>query len=274
MELLEVVRRRVGAAVEAAVGHVAVAHEGRAAEDGQEEGVGFVEDEADSRLVDLFDPALLAVDGERGVRHRHQIGVQVDVLVPEDEVVGGEGGAVGPFVALTELDGEDPVAVAELPALGQGGSELGAGVVPEDELVAGDVAVAVLVVAGAGEAAAQRARRTVPIPSSGCTTSGSSGDALLDRGQRAVLHQRVQHRGLLEGLRARRVDQDDGAFELADERAAERLILRGDGERGARGTVAGGRTKPAAAAPFIRPRRETRCSTTPRVRCRKTRSSG
>ena len=70
MELLEVVRRRVGPTVEATVGHVTGAHERRAAQNRQEERVGIFEDELDRRLVDLFDPPLLAVDGEGGVRGR------------------------------------------------------------------------------------------------------------------------------------------------------------------------------------------------------------
>jgi hypothetical protein len=133
------------------------AHEGRAAQDRQEERVWFLENELDGRLVHLLDPPLFAVDGEGGVRGGDKILVLVDVLVPEDEIVGGEGRTVRPLVALAQLDREDAVLVTELPRLGQRRTELGAGVVPEDELVARDIPVAILIVAWSGEAAAQRA---------------------------------------------------------------------------------------------------------------------
>ena len=214
--------------MEAAVGHVAGAHEGRAAQNRQEERVGVFEDELNRRLVNLLDPPLLAVDGEGGVRGGDEVLVLVDVLVPEDEVVGGKGRAVGPLVALPQLDGEDAVVVAELPTLSQRRAELGAGVVPEDELVAGDVAVAVLIVARSGEATAQRAAVGADALD-GLHDQRFQRHPLLDRRQRAVLDQRVQHRGLLEVLGPRGVHQHDRALELADQRAAERRIL---GSRG------------------------------------------
>jgi hypothetical protein len=94
------------------------------------------------------------------------------------------------------MDREDPILVAELPALGQRRPELGAGVVPEDQLVARDPAVAVLVVAWSGEGAAQGT--AIGADSlEGLHDERLQGNPLLDRRQGTVLDQRVKHRGLL-----------------------------------------------------------------------------
>src|SRR5262252_10412670 len=87
------------------------------------------------------------------MRDGHEVLVEVDLLVPDDEVVGGEGDAVGPLHTLAQVDGDALAVVALLPVLGHAGHDLGARVVPEEDLVGGDDAVAVLAVTRTGEAA-------------------------------------------------------------------------------------------------------------------------
>src|SRR5438270_6643624 len=61
--------------------------------------------------------------------------VVVDVLEPEDKVIGGEGMAVAPLHPAAELKGGDLAVGADLPRLGDIRHELGARVVPVEQLV-------------------------------------------------------------------------------------------------------------------------------------------
>ena len=122
--------------------------------------------------------------------------------------------------------------VAEPPVLDEAGRDLVAGVVPHQDLVRGDDAVAVLVVGGPGEAAAPPAA-VLPDLLQGLDDHQVArlGQALLDRGQLAGLDQLGQHRRFLERLgELRQIADDLGAFQLADELGAE-LRLRLAGQR-------------------------------------------
>ena len=154
-ELLEVVRRRVGAvaALVRLPHRLAAADQGVAHHQLLEQVEGHVELEVDGVVVDLDDPPGLALGGHVRDRRRHDVLVAVDVLVPEHEVVGGERRAVRPPQALAQMEREGLAVLAHLPALGERGARHGAGVVDQDRPVGGLDAVAVLVVAGAGEAA-------------------------------------------------------------------------------------------------------------------------
>src|SRR5262245_47301816 len=131
---------------------------GRARQHVGEEVVRLRESELDGVLIDLLDRALLAVDRHRRRLDRVEVVVLVEILVPEDDVVGGEGLSVAPLHAIAELDGEGLAAVADIVALSDVRDRLGTGVVPEEEVVrAGGGPVAVPLVARPGEAAPPRA---------------------------------------------------------------------------------------------------------------------
>src|ERR1700694_5399477 len=67
-----------------------------------EQEMRIVELELYGGLVDLADPTLLAVGRELRRRRFDQILVLVHILVPKDEIVGGERRTVGPFHALAQ----------------------------------------------------------------------------------------------------------------------------------------------------------------------------
>src|SRR5438270_11334593 len=122
---------------------------------GEHDGQGIVRlgrDEPDRACVHLFDHDRLAGHHHHGQRGGHQVLVQVEVLVPEDEVVGGEGVPVAPPHASTEEQGGDLAVRADLPAASDVGDELGAGVVIVEELVVLGDAMTVGGIEGSGEA--------------------------------------------------------------------------------------------------------------------------
>ena len=152
--------------------------------------------------------------------------VQVHLIVPEDEVVRREGLPIRPPHPLAEEDGADPPVVGQPPVLGHAGHDLGPGVVPEEDLVRGDDPVPVLRVGRPREG---------PPPGPAVLPGGLQrldhhrllGDALLDRGELAGLHQLGQHGGLAELLGPLGGIQDQaGTLQLADEAGAELLLPR------------------------------------------------
>ncbi len=205
-------------------------------------------DEPDRARVDLLDGDRLAVDGHHGQGYRHQLLVQVDVLVPEDEVVGGERLPVAPPHPAAQQHGGDLTVRAHLPAPRDVGDHLGAGVVVVEELVVLGHPVPVRGVEGPSEAAPPRAT-VLPDLAQRLDHERVLADPFLDRRELAGLHQLRERGGLLEALREQRgVGDDLRPFELADEVGAR---LRG--LRGGAGPEHGGPW--VAAAAVKRPRR-------------------
>src|SRR6185369_352042 len=119
--------------------------------------------------------------------------------------------------APAQVHGGDLAVGAHLPAAGDVGHELGARVVPEEQLVVLRGAVAVRGVEGAGEAAPPGAAVPADLAERPDDERVLS-DALLHGRQLASLHQLGELWRLLEGLGvARGVGHDLGAFQLADE---------------------------------------------------------
>ena len=217
-ELLEVVLRRVGPeGVALALAHRLAATDLRVAgEQVVEQEIRIIEGELHGRFVDLDDFARLAVDAHVGDRRRHDVLVAVEILEPEDKVICRERRTVRPLHALAQVDGVELSVGAHIDAFGDAGDDLGAGVVPEQKLVGGIDAVAVLDVAGTGEAAPPGAA----VFSNGMDRLHDhrlAGDAILDRGQLALLDQFGQLRRFLEGFGdGGRVAHHDGAFRLTN----------------------------------------------------------
>ena len=152
-ELLQVVGRGVGAAevLEAAARGEPGADARAARQLIDEKGVGFGEFEGDGVIVDLLHLPVLAVDLELEERRGDDILVEIDVLVPEHEIVRREGLAVGPLGAFAQVDRRRLAVVADLPVAGEAGDDLGAGVIEGQDLVGGIDAVAVFMVGRSGE---------------------------------------------------------------------------------------------------------------------------
>jgi hypothetical protein len=224
-ELLQVMRRGVRAAevLEAAARGEAGA-DGRAARELiDEEAVGLGKFEGDGVFVDLAHLAVLAVDLELEERRGHDVLVEVDVLVPEHEVVGGQRPAVRPLGALAQVDRGGLAIVAHLPVAREARDDLRGGVVEREDLVCGNDAVAVLVVGRAREGASPVAAVLADLVQRlDHKELRRLRQALVDRRQLARLHERVEHWRFLEGLGVGVAVEDDGrALELADERGAE-----------------------------------------------------
>src|SRR6185436_1417297 len=145
---------------------------------------------------------------------RHDLLVRVDLLEPEHEIVGGERRPVAPLHAPAQLQGRDLTVRADLPAARDVWHDLGARVVPEQELVVLGRPVAV-----------RRVERTRESPPPGAAVLADLAqwldderiltDALLHRRELARLHQGRQLRRLLEGLGiAPDVGDDLGALQL------------------------------------------------------------
>src|SRR5258708_32809654 len=100
MELLQVMRRLV---------EIERAWPG---ERRQEQRVGVRPAVTDCERVGEFDTRLLAfwqqLAHESGGR---EFGVERDVFVPVAEILRGEGLAIGPFMAFSKMEGEDPILV-------------------------------------------------------------------------------------------------------------------------------------------------------------------
>ena len=205
---------------------------GVAGELAREQEVRIVELEQHGGLVDLADPSRLAVGGELRRRRFDQVLVLVHVLVPEHEVVGGERRAVGPLHALAQEQRGAAAVGAGLPALRDVGHDLGAGDVPEQQLVGRAHAIAVLAVAGPEKAA----------PPGAAVFSDAAQrlehhrllrNALLDRRQLAGLDQFGQRRRLAEFLRPLRgIGDDRRVFQFSDQAGLRQIRLLRDGRAG------------------------------------------
>ena len=112
---------------------------------GEQQRVGLLVGPADSRRADLLDAGRRAVRvAHPGRKRRREVLVQQHVLIPEQDVVGGERRAVRPARALTELDRPGPEIFRRLPSGGDLRLDLGAvgrkseeGVVDDAHVVVG-----------------------------------------------------------------------------------------------------------------------------------------
>ena len=111
-----------------------------------EKGVGLGEFEGDGVVVDLPHHPVFAVDLELEERRGDDVLVEIDVLVPEHEIVRRERLAVGPLGALAQVNRRRLAVVADLPVAGEAGDDLGAGVIEGEDLVGRNDAVAVFMV--------------------------------------------------------------------------------------------------------------------------------
>ena len=236
-ELLQVVRGRIGAvAALLRLAHRLPAADQRVAGHQLLEQVErHVELEVDRVVVDFHDPSGLARRRHVRDRRRHDVLVAVDVLEPEHEVGGGQRRAVRPFDALAQMKRVGLAVRAHLPALGERGARHIAGVVDQDRAVGGLDAVAVLVVAGPGEAAPPGAAVAAD-PVDRPDHHQVLGQALRDRRQLALGDPRRELGRLAEGLRPlRRVLDDRDALELADQPGFRERALSPRAIRGQRG---------------------------------------
>src|ERR1700716_1759982 len=79
------------------------AADGRAARElRNEEGISFRKFEGDGVVVDLFHHPILTVDLELEERRRVDVLVEIDLLIPEHEIVCRKRLAVGPLGALAQ----------------------------------------------------------------------------------------------------------------------------------------------------------------------------
>ena len=117
---------------------------------------------------------------------RRELGVVGDILPEEAEILGGEGRAVGPFLALAQMEGEDPP-VLDIEAFEDVGDELVLGVIADQLRIAIGHEIARVLGRGHqhGELAAVIARH-LPRPLEAGDV-GIVGQALGDRRQLAVL---------------------------------------------------------------------------------------
>src|SRR5450631_3820237 len=116
-----------------------------------EKGISLRKFEGDRVVVDLFHHPILAVDLELEERRRVDVLVEIDLLIPEHEIVRGKRLAIGPFGALAQENRSRLAVVADLPVAGEAGDDLGARVIEGEDLVERDNPVAVLVVGRSGE---------------------------------------------------------------------------------------------------------------------------
>ena len=167
--------------------------------------LGSLKFQVDRQVVDLLDRDRSPVLVQHPARHRgREVLVQEDVLVPEDDVVGGERRAVRPLGPLAELDDPGPEVGRRGHALGQlhlDGRPVGSE--PGEHVV--DDPVDAVEVRGPQEAAPPDAAVLADLFSG--DHQGVLGQALGDRRQLAGLHQVGQDRRLLvRDGRSRRED--------------------------------------------------------------------
>ena len=204
---------------------LAAADLGVAGELAGEQEMRIVELEQHGGLVDLADPSLLALGGKFRRRRFDEILVLVHVLVPEHEVVGRERRAIGPFHALAQEQCGAAAVGTGLPALRHPGRDLRAVDVPEQQLVGGAHAVAVLAVAGPEEAAPPGAA-VFADAAQRLDHHRLLRHALLDRRQLAGLDEFGQRRRLAEFLRPlRRVGDDGRVFQFSDQAGLRQIRL-------------------------------------------------
>ena len=180
---------------------------------------------------------------------------EVDVLEPEHEVVGGERRAVGPLHALAQEEREDLAVVADLPALGERRARSWCRCSPRTaSLSSRRDAVAVLDVARAGEAAAPGAAVLADL-SSGLMTSGSCGTRCSTGGSLPALTSSASIGACLSFFGRGASTRTMGPSSLPMSELPRGASWAARRNRTGRRDAAAGRTRPAAAAPFIRPRR-------------------
>jgi hypothetical protein len=240
VELPQEVGGHVGAHVATLVllAGLPAAHGRTAGQDVDEEVVRVGELEDHGVIVPLVELALFAVHHELGMRRGVQVLVQIDVFVPEDEVIRREGMPVRPLVPLAEQHGDDAAVLAHLHVARHTGHDLRTGVIPEQDLVRGDDAVAVLAVAGAGEAATPGA--AVPADAvHRLDHHGLLGNPLVHGRQLPLLHEVRQHGRLAELLRPLGGVQDVfRTLQLADQGGTELRLARLAGQGQGRGDPA------------------------------------
>ena len=108
--------------------------------------VGFGEFEGDGVIVDFFHYPVFPVDLELEERRGDDIFVQIDVFVPEHEIVRRKRLAVGPLGAFAEVNRRRLAVAADLPVAGEAGDDLVAGVIEGEDFVGRNDAVAVFMV--------------------------------------------------------------------------------------------------------------------------------
>ena len=156
-------------------------------------------------VVDLLEGHRLAVDDPLGVRRLGQLGVELDVFPPEDDVIHREGLAVRPLQILAEVEGDGLAVGAELPLRGQAGLH---GILwvtrPAQDRIVVQAAIGVEV-GRAFPGATPRAAILADLLD-GLDDQRISRDALIDGRQLAGLDQLGQHGrfGVLAGGRRRR----------------------------------------------------------------------
>src|SRR6185503_7217698 len=94
---------------------------------------------------------VFAVDLELEERRRVDVLVEINVLIPEHEIVRRERLAVGPLRSFAQVNRRRLAVVADLPVAGEAGNDLGARVIEGQYLVERIDPVAVLVVRRPGE---------------------------------------------------------------------------------------------------------------------------
>ena len=167
-----------------ALGHVS--SDGQRGDLVDEHVVGLVELEGDGVVVDLLDGALLAADGHERRLGFVQLLVQVHVLVPEHDVVGGKGLPIGPLHAFAQFDDDGLTAVLDIPALRHVGHHRLDLRIPVEQVVM-VVAFHVLLVTRAGE-------RHAPVATVGADFVGR------------LQHERLLWQSLLDGRQRARLD--------------------------------------------------------------------
>src|SRR5215470_5031855 len=128
-----------------------------ASEDIYKAKVGLLKLESDGGIVHLLHLPRLAINGQHRAFGRRQLIILMDVLIPEHEIIGGEGMTIGPLHALTQEHGKGAAIVGDVPAFGDIGGDFIAGIVPEQDFVMPATAIAVPVIGRTAEATAPRA---------------------------------------------------------------------------------------------------------------------
>src|SRR5437868_12906136 len=118
-------RRAIGAAevLESSAGRESAADGGAARELRNKEGVRFRKFEGDGVIVDLFHHPVLAVDLELEERRGVDVLVEIDLLIPEHEIVRRERLTVGPLRTLAQVNRCRLAVVADLPVAGEAGDD-------------------------------------------------------------------------------------------------------------------------------------------------------
>src|ERR1700676_3309229 len=142
---------RAAKVLESSARREAAANGGAARELRNEEGIRLGKFEGDRVVVDLLHHPVLAVDLELEEGRGVDVLVEIDLLIPEHEIVRRKRLAVRPLGALAQENRCRLAIVADLPVAGEAGDDLGARVIEGEDLVERIDPVAVLVVGRSGE---------------------------------------------------------------------------------------------------------------------------